>query len=52
MQKYIKRKNVPAIGEIQRESGENPEEELHTLVTVSFSGTAFLQFSYYPSFGC
>jgi hypothetical protein len=31
MQKHTKRKNVPAIGEIQRKSRDNPAEELHTV---------------------
>jgi hypothetical protein len=48
MQKHINRNNVRAIGEIQRKSGENPVEELHT-VTVSFSGG--LLFSDLPKSG-
>jgi hypothetical protein len=44
MQKHKKRKNVPAIGKIRRKSGENPEEELHTLLTISLSGAMVLLF--------
>jgi hypothetical protein len=49
MQKHTKKKNVPAIGEIWRKSRENAEEEMHTLLTVSLSGTAVLLFSDFPS---
>jgi hypothetical protein len=49
MQKHTKRKNVPTIGEIQRKSRENPEEELDTLLIISLSGVAVLLFSDFPS---
>jgi hypothetical protein len=46
MEKHINRNNIPAIGEIQRKSRENPEEELHSLVTVSLSGGRFAFFRF------
>jgi hypothetical protein len=45
MQKHIKRKNVRAIGEIQRKSRENPEEELHTSYRKLVRQFAIFRFS-------